>query len=72
MKLFLNVASIALKLPNIENYFRKSSNVHRNDYYLYNMEASGNSYWFISHKVGDTTFLLAGFTANATCPDGRN
>jgi hypothetical protein len=43
-----------------------------NNYYLYQLEASGDTYWFISNKAGDSTFLLLLFTANAPCPDDNN
>ena len=55
----------------MKNNFRKSSDDVRNDYYMYSVETSTNSYWFISNKVGDLTFRLAGFKANANCPDGK-
>ena len=42
---------------------------------MYSLEGSGStgrsSYWLISKQVGDKTFLIAGFKANATCPDGK-
>ena len=45
------------------------------DYYMYIVEASGstgkNTYWFISKEIGDTTYLLAGFEPNISCPDGN-
>ena len=42
---------------------------------MYSLEGSGStgrsSYWLISKQVGDKAFLIAGFNANATCPDGK-
>ena len=36
------------------------------------MEFSGDTYWFISNRVGDSSYYVALFTANAACPDGKN
>ena len=45
------------------------------DYYMYIVQASGstgkNTYWFISKEIGATTYLLAGFEPNISCPDGK-
>ena len=42
---------------------------------MYSLAGSGStgrsSYWVISNQVSDTTYLIAGFNANATCPDGK-
>ena len=55
-------------------FFRKSTGLMP-DYYMYIVEASGstgkNTYWFISKEIGDTTYLLAGFEPNISCPDGN-
>ena len=51
------------------------SNSQHSKYYIYSLEGSGStgrsSYWVISNQVSDTTYLIAGFNANATCPDGK-
>lgn len=56
------------------NFFRKSTDMMP-DYYMYIVEASGstgkNTFWFISKEIGDTTYLLAGFEPNISCPDGN-
>ena len=53
----------------IKNIFPRQSS---NNYYLYMVDFSGNTYWFISNRAGDSTYNIAGFAANVACPDGKN